>query len=203
MKLDGVFDTVVRALPLPNVAEEGIILAKNYLKDEENQNKIWSIFQNIFSKKNSIVKDIWEVKEKIKDKGVEQGIIEALDIAISNARKNKIISKETANILQNGKEIIADKIANQKEDFLGQEKILNKINDKYNKWEEALKINDIEGMERIGTQIKNDSKKLMPTIELIKKIEDIENTIKLYKNKIVDGETKTTVLENEILNKIA
>lgn len=203
MVLDKAFDTVVRSLPLPSVAEEGLIFAKNFLKDEDNREKIWDAFRSIFNYKGDVIKNAWNIKEIVKEKGAKQGISEALDIVINNAKNSKMITNKTASMLQNGKEIILENILNSKDDLLGQEEILKKINKQYDKWENAMNECDIEKMEVLGKQIKKELENLLPTIDLIKKVENIDNTINLYNNKLFDGKKQVTDLEKEILSRIA
>ena len=85
--------------------------------------------------------------------------------------------------LKEGKEFITEKILKQENMFKGQEKILNSINENYTKWEGLINDNNLERAEKVGEIIKKDCEKILPTIELIKKVENIDNTLMLYKNK--------------------
>lgn len=197
--LDNAFDNIVRATPLPSVAEEGIIGVKNFFKDEENREKICDFFNNIFNKNGKILENIWNVKETIKEKGIKEGISEAIDIVVDNAKSSKNISTLTAKTIKNSKDVIVDNILNKdKENFEKQAKILEKVNDKYAKWEEMIENNKIKEANRLGEEIKKECKKLLPTIELINKINNIDNTTTLLNTK-----NSITQLENEILRKIS
>ena len=203
VNLDNFIDSGIRSLPLPKLAEEGLILAKNYFKEEDNREKIMNFVENIISRGTDFLKDVWNVKDTIKTKGIKEGIGEVVDIAIDNAKEENIISKTIAKTLKEGKEFITEKILKEENLFKGQEKSLNSINENYTKWEGLIKDNNFEKAEKVGEIIKKDCEKILPTIELIKKVENIDNTLMLYKNKNVENGVEFTELEKEILNKIA
>lgn len=199
--LDDFIDFSIRSLPLPKLAEEGLIFAKNYFKDEDNREKVIDFVENILSKGTNFLKDIWKVKDIVKNEGIEEGIGKAVDIAIDNAKEENIISKNIAKTLKEGKVFIVENFLNQEKIFKDQEKILTSINENYIKWEELINNNNFEKAEKIGETIKRDCEKILPTIELIKKVENIDNTLMLYKSK--ENNVEFTELEKEILNKIA
>ncbi len=87
--------------------------------------------------------------------------------------------------------------------FLGQEKILSSIDNKYEKWEELVKMDKIEKAQILGNEIKENCKKLFPTLELIQKVNNIDNVIALSNSKKVAQDNEITNLEKEILQKIA
>lgn len=200
---DKTFNSVVRILPLPEIAEETIILAKDFLKNEEVREKIKNIFDNTLNKDGRIVKNISQIKDTIKEEGLKEGISETIDIVINNLKKSKQIDKNTANLLKDSKDVIIDKaIDNEIENrYKGQEKVLNNINEKYTKWENELKNMNIENMNKIHNQIKNEYKKLIPTVEIIDKIKEMENLNELAKNKIKSGQNNITDIEKEICRK--
>lgn len=201
VNLDNFIDSSIRSLPLPKLAEEGLIFAKNYFKEEDNREKIMDFVENIVSRGTDFLKDVWNVKDTIKTKGIKEGIGKVVDIAIDNAKEENIISKNIAKTLKEGKEFITEKFLKQENMFKGQEKILNSINENYTKWEGLINDNNFEKAEKVGEIIKKDCEKILPTIELIKKVENIDNTLMLYKNK--ENIVEFTELEKEILNKIA
>lgn len=200
---DKTFNTVVRILPLPEIAEEVIILAKDFLKNEEVREKIKDVFDNTLNKDGRIIKNISQIKDTIKEEGLKEGISETIDLVINNLKKSKQIDKNTANLLKDSKDVIIDKaIENEIENrYKGQEKILNNINEKYTKWENEFKNMNTENMDKIYNQIKNEYKKLIPTVEIIDKIKEIENLNELAKNKIKNGENNITDLEKEVCRK--
>ena len=201
INLDNFIDSSIRSLPLPKLAEEGLILVKDYFKDEDNREKVMDFVDNIVSKGTDFFKDVWNVKDIVKTKGIKEGIGKIVDIAIDNAKEKNMISKNIAKTLKEGKEFITEKILKQENMFKGQEKILNSINENYTKWEGLINDNNLERAEKVGEIIKKDCEKILPTIELIKKVENIDNTLMLYKNK--ENSVEFTELEKEILNKIA
>ncbi len=111
---DKVFDGVVRAMPLPGFVEEGVIGIKNILKDENVRENILDIFNNLFNRNGNIVKNIWDVKDTIKEKGIKQGVSQLVDIAITNAKMNKNISTSTAKMLKDSKDIIVEEVLKEK-----------------------------------------------------------------------------------------
>lgn len=201
INLDNFIDSSIRSLPLPKLAEEGLILVKDYFKDEDNREKVVDFVENIVSKGTDFLKDVWNVKDIVKTKGIKEGIGKVVDIAIDNAKEKNMISKNIAKTLKEGKEFITEKILKEENLFKGQEKGLNSINENYTKWERLIKDNNFEKAEKVGEIIKKDCEKVLPTIELIKKVENIDNTLMLYKNK--ENIVEFTELEKEILNKIA
>ena len=92
VNLDNFIDSSIRSLPLPKLAEEGLIFAKNYFKEEDNREKVMDFFENIISKGTNFVKDIWDVKDIVKTEGIKEGIGKVVDIAIDNANGNSLIS---------------------------------------------------------------------------------------------------------------
>ena len=107
--IDNFFDTAIRSLPLPSVAEEGIIVAKNFLKDEDQREKLLDVFQKVINNGGDFIKNIWKVKDTVVDKGIKEGIAETFDMAVEGAKKGKVITKKTADMLQEGKEFLVDK----------------------------------------------------------------------------------------------
>ena len=200
---DKTFNTVVRVLPIPEIAEEVIIATKDFLKNEEVREKIKNIFDNTLNKDGRIIKNISQIKDTIKEEGLKDGISETIDIVINNLKKSKQIDKNTANLLKDSKDVIIDKaIDNEIENrYKGQEKILNNINEKYTKWENEFKNMNIENMNKIHNLIKNEYKKLIPTVEIIDKIKEMENLNKLAENKIKSGQNNITDIEKEICRK--
>lgn len=200
---DKTFNTVVRVLPIPEIAEEAIIATKDFLKNEEVREKIKDIFDNTLNKDGRIIKNISQIKDTIKEEGLKEGISETIDIVISNLKKSKQIDKDTANLLKDSKDVIIDKaIDNEIENiYKGQEKVLNNINEKYIKWENEFKKMNIENMDKIYKQIKSEYKKLIPTVEIIDKIKEMENLNKLAESKIKSGQNSITDIEKEICRK--
>lgn len=202
--LGKVFDGAVRAMPLPNILEEGIIGVKNVLTNDNTRDKILDVFSNLFNKNGNIVKDIWNVKDVIKEKGVQAGVSKAIDLIINNAKTNKNISKEMAQTLKDSKNIIIENIINKKEKgFEGQEKILNSIDKKYDKWENFIKENQLDKANKLGNEIKKEYTQLFPTLDLIQKVNSIDNFSQLYHNKLSSVDNEISNLEKEILQKIA
>lgn len=192
MDLDNIINSAIRALPLPNFVENGIIAIKDSAK---------TFAENVCNK--NTVKDLWNVKDEIKNGGVTAGISKVIDIAINNAKKNNDIDLNTAKILKECKGYLLEKFQKDSDmKLLGQEKILTSIEKKYNNLEEAIENSDIKNINKIKNSIVSDYKKLMPTVELINKVEKLENEVELLNNKPID-QLKVTKLENEILNKIA
>lgn len=192
MDLDNIINSAIRALPLPNFVENGIIAIKDSAK---------TFAENVCNK--NTVKDLWNVKDEIKNGGVTAGISKVIDIAINNAKKNNDIDLNTAKILKECKGYLLEKFQKDSDmKLIGQEKILTSIEKKYNNLEEAIENSDIKNINKIKNSIVSDYKKLMPTVELINKVEKLENEVELLNNKPID-QLKVTKLENEILNKIA
>lgn len=192
MDLDNIVNSAIKALPLPNFVENGIIAIKDSVK---------MFAENVWNK--NTVKDLWNVKDEIKNGGVTAGISKVVDIAINNAKKNNDIDLNTAKILKECKGYLLEKFQKDSDmNLIGQEKILTSIEKKYNKLEDAIEKCDIKNVNKIKNSIVAEYKKLMPTVELIDKVENLENEVELLNNKQTD-QLKVTELEKEILNKIA
>ena len=69
---DKTFNTVVRVLPIPEIAEEVIIATKDFLKNEEVREKIKDIFDNTLNKDGRIIKNISQIKDTIKEEGLKE-----------------------------------------------------------------------------------------------------------------------------------
>ncbi len=201
--LDTAFNTVVKVLPIPDIAENVIIATKDFLKNDEVQEKIKDIFDNTINKDGRIVKNISQIKDTIKEEGLKEGISETIDIVINNLKKSKQIDKNTANLLKDSKDVIIDKAIDKEIEnrYKGQEKILNNINEKYTLWESEFKNMNIENMDKIYNEIKGEYKKLIPTIDIINKIKEMYNLNNLAKNKIKNGENIIDELEKEVCRK--
>lgn len=201
--LDTAFNTVVKVLPISDVAENAIILVKDFLKNDEIRDKIKDTFDNTINKDGRIIKNISQIKDTIKEEGLREGISETIDIVINNLKKSKKINKNTANLLKDSKEVIIDKAIDKEIEnrYKGQEKILKNINEKYCLWENEFKNMNIEKMDKIHSEIKEEYKKLIPTIDIINKIKEMDNLNSLAKNKVKNGENIIDELEKEVCRK--
>lgn len=200
---DKVFNTAVKVLPIPDLAEDAIIAAKDLLKNDEIKDKVKEIFNNTINKDGKIVGNISEIKDAIKQEGIKEGVSKTIDVVINNLKKSKTIDKNTANLLKDSKEYIIDNAINNEieQRYKGQEKVLKNINKKYINWENEFNNLNIEKMERIHKSIQKDYQKLLPTTEILDKIKQIDNLTELAKNKIKNGENSITELEKEICRK--
>lgn len=198
---DKTFDSVVKALPLNKTTENILITAKNILTNDVVQEKVKNVFNNIFNKDNTIISNVQDVKNVIQEKGFMEGISETVNNAIDDL---KDIDSNIVNTLSNCKEMIIDKLIcdEAKSRFEGQEKILNKIDEKYEKWEQALNENDIKSMDKIYKQIEKQYEKLLPTVEVIERVNELKNINELVKNKLANNDYVLTEMEKEICRKV-
>ncbi|MBE5821719.1 MAG: hypothetical protein E7311_03915 [Clostridiales bacterium] len=197
---DKTFDNVVKALPLRKSTETIVITAKNILTNDVVQNKIKNVFDNIFDKNRS-VSDVQDVKNIIEEKGFIGSISDTVTNAINTL---KDVDKNIADKLSDCKDIIIDKLISDetKNRFEGQEKILQKIDEKYNKWEKAFKDGDVKSMDKIYTQIEKQYQKLLPTVKAIEKVNELKNINELVKYKIENKDYTLTEMERELCRKV-
>lgn len=196
---DNLFDSTIRSMPLPNILEEGIIIAKDILRDNESREGLLDTFKNVVGNGESFIKNIWSIKDTIKDKGLKEGISEAFDILVNQSSKEKLITKETASMLKTAKSFLIEELIKEENVFKNQEKYLEDINKKYTEFENCISENNIDKAYKIQDEINRKCEKVLPTIELINKINNMDNTINLIKSK----KDSITQLEKEILSKIA
>lgn len=197
---DKTFDNVVKALPLKKSTETIVITAKNILTNDIVQDKIKNVFDNIFDK-NKSVSDVQDVKNIIEEKGFMESISDTVSNAIETL---KDVDKNIMDKLSDCKDIIIDKliINESKNRFEGQEKVLQKIDDKYKKWEKAFNENDLKLMDKIYKQIERQYENLLPTVRAIEKVNELKNINELVKNKIANKDYTLTDMEKELCRKV-
>ncbi len=200
---DKTFDNVVKVLPIPDLAEAGIIAIKNILTNETLKEKIKSVFDGILNKDGTIFEKLDDIKSVIKQDDIKDGISKTIDIIVNNARKDKKIDTDMATLLKDSKDLIIDKVLDNEIEnrYVGQEKILEKIDKQYTKWEGYFNEMNLDKMNKTYESIKKQFKKLIPTVDIIDKVKEIDNLTLLAKNKIEKGENILTDLEKDLCRK--
>ena len=200
---DKTFDNVVKVLPIPDLAEAGIIAIKNILTNETLKEKIKSVFDGILNKDGTIFEKLDNIKSVIKQDDIKDGISKTIDIIVNNARKDKKIDTDMATLLKDSKDLIIDKVLDNEIEnrYVGQEKILEKIDKQYTKWEGYFNEMNLDKMNKTYESIKKQFKKLIPTVDIIDKVKEIDNLTLLAKNKIEKGENILTDLEKDLCRK--
>ena len=201
--LNKTFDGVVKVLPLPKGTDKVIITAKNIITNDVIQDKVKSVFNKLIGNDNKSIDNLDNVKEVLEEKGFMTEIKETLDAVIQSAKKSKLIDKNTSDLLSSSKDIIIEKLIKDetKSRFEGQEKVLKTIDEKYNKWEQAFNNNDTKAMDKLYNQIEKQYERLLPTLSVVEKVNEIKNLNELAKNKLEVGINEITDLEKEICRK--
>ena len=186
--IDTGLDMGIRFL-LPDMIENQVIniknsLLKNGIKDglKTAIDKAIDFGKNVIGMVTGNFESINQVQSVIKNGGILDSVSNLLESAINKITKKGIITKETGNAINNGKNTILTNISNEIENSF--KKQLNKVEliNKYSSnWQKYYEKQDFDGMTKEYKKIKSALKEIMPlenTIKEARKIENLHNLIK-------------------------
>ena len=182
-------DIGLRAV-LPDLIEEQVIDIKNSLFSEGLQEGINTAINSLKDFAKSALgivtgdfENISQVQNAVEKGGIIDTISNLIDFALDKCMDNGLIDKNTASLIDKGKDVILDNISQNIEGTLTEQiKGIEKL-DKYSEnWNKYYSEKDFEGMEKEYTKIKKQLKELIPLEETLKNAREIENLHTLIKN---------------------
>lgn len=124
-----------------------------------------------------------QAKEVVKNGGIIDSLSIVLKKSVNKAVKNELISKKTGKAIIKGKNTMLDILeSNIENNFVEQQKSLEKIDMHCKNWIKCYNNKDFEGMEKEYNNINSQMKKVLPLEETIKNANKIENLQNLIKN---------------------
>lgn len=128
-------------------------------------------------------KSIEQAKEALKRGDLVGGISNGIDVLINKLVNNKVISKDMANIVKSGKNVILDNVDKGTEkEFENELNELNKLETHIEKWENFYMNKDIKGLNKEYNKIEKIKEKILPLENIINNINKIENLNNLINN---------------------
>jgi len=182
-------DIGLRAL-LPDLIEQQVIDIKNSLFSEGLQEGINTAINSLKDFAKSALgivtgdfENISQVQNAVEKGGIIDTISSLIDFALDKSMDKGLIDKNTASLIDKGKDVILDNISQNIEGTLTEQiKGIEKL-DKYSEnWNKYYNQKDFEGMEKEFTKIKKQLKELIPLEETLKNAREIENIHTLIKN---------------------
>lgn len=182
-------DIGLRAL-LPDLIEQQVIDIKNSLFTEGLQEGINTAINSLKDFAKSALgivtgdfENISQVQKAVEKGGIIDTISNLIDFALDKSLDKGLIDKNTASLIDKGKDVILDNISQNIEGTLTEQiKGIEKL-DKYSEnWNKYYNEKDFDGMEKEYTKIKKQLKELIPLEETLKNAREIENIHILIKN---------------------
>ena len=182
-------DIGLRAL-LPDLIEQQVIDIKNSLFSEGLQEGINTAINSLKDFAKSALgivtgdfENISQVQNAVEKGGIIDTISNLIDFALDKSLDKGLIDKNTASLIDKGKDVILDNISQNIEGTLTEQiKGIEKL-DKYSEnWNKYYNEKDFDGMEKEFNKIKKQLKELIPLEETLKNAREIENIHTLIKN---------------------
>lgn len=194
---------------LPDVIENQIIDIKDIMINQGFKEGINTAVKSAIDLGKSAMgiltgnfENISQAHTAVKKGGILDTVSNALDTTLKTATKNKVISKDTSNLIKKGKNAILNTVSNRIEDtFMNQVKSTERVGKYISNWNECYKKEDLDGMQREYKKIKTQLKELMPIEQTIQQARKIENIQTLIQNK--NGDFNLSEEEIELANKLA
>ncbi len=137
-----------------------------------------------------------QVKDVIKKGGLIDSISDVLDWGIDKAKEKKLINKNTAGIIEKGKDTILNTVNNNIENTMtSQIESIEKIDKYIESWITSYKNQDFDNMEKQYKKIEKELKTVVPLENVLTKTRELENLHQLIKNKGGDFNLSNEELE--------
>lgn len=142
-----------------------------------------------------------QVQNVVKKGGLIDSVSSVLDWGIDKAKDNGLISKQTANVIEKGKDTVLDAVNNSIENNLtSQIKSVENIDKYISNWSEYYKNQDFNNMEKQYKKMEKELENVLPLEKVITKARQVENLHELIKNK--GGDFNLSKEELELANKL-
>ena len=182
-------DIGLRAL-LPDLIEQQVIDIKNSLFNEGLQEGINTAINSLkdFAKSAMGIvtgdfENISQVQNAVEKGGIIDTISYVIDFALDKCMDKGLIDKNTATLIDKGKDVILGNISKNIEGELTEQiKGIEKLDRYSENWNKYYNEKDFAGMEKEYTKIKKQLKELIPLEETLKNAREIENIHTLIKN---------------------
>lgn len=157
-----------------------------------------SVLKKKFGINFSTFNNMKDTLEAVMDGNLKDALKQGSDIALDGVDKLDNITKSAIKTVKNT--VIDKTIDNEKYEILNkQTKILNRIGDNCDKFNEALKINDEKTMKNKINSIKKDMKEIIPIRETINKAQAVLDKYSLWQSK---GNIALTEEETSLIDKL-
>lgn len=162
------------------------------------ESAVKGILKKKFKINYSTFNDAKEALNDVLDGNMKDAVKNGVDVVID---KLPFLDATAKTAIKSVKNAIIDKtIDSEKYEIVNkQTKLLNRISDNCEKFDEAMKINDEKKMKSVVNSIKKDMKEILPIRETISKAQSVLDKYSLWENK---GKEELTVEENELVEKL-
>ncbi len=182
-------DIGIKAL-LPNFIEDEVINIKDSLVTDGFKAAVDTAIDEATNLGKSLMgivsgtfENVSQIKEATEKGGLIDSISDLLDDAISFAKKQEWISKDTANLLKKGKKAIVDTVEEGIDNTLSKQiEAVEKIDNYIEKWQKYYEEQNFTNMEYQYNKIQEYLEEVIPLEETITKARTIENLHELIKN---------------------
>ncbi len=200
-------DIGLRAI-LPEIVEDQIIDIKNVMINCGLKEGIDTAIKSAIDLGKSAIgivtgkfENLSQVHTAIKKGGIIDSLSNVINNVVTQADKNKLISKGTSRLIKKGKNAILDTIsANLEDKFLGEVKALEKVSKYIENWKNYYHTKNLAGMEKEYKKLQKQISEITPLQVTINEARKIENIHSLLKNKGVDYELSEE--EKELVNRL-
>ena len=188
---------------LPNFLEDEVIEIKNTIINDgfkEGVNETLNSCKDIGKSFKGIITGNFENMDQlniaVKKGGLIDTISKGIDTSLKIAVESDLLDKNISKIIKSGKNILLDSVSsNLEEGVKEQVKNIEKLKEHSEKWQNAFENKDFSQMKKSYTFVKKYSEKVMPTVEVINKANEIENIQKLLENNGGNFDIEETKLE--------
>lgn len=199
--VNNVVDIALKSV-LPDAIEDQVVDIKNSFLENgisEGINTIVSTIKDYGKSALGIIsgnfENVTQLKMSVKSGGVIPMVSKVLDSTINVVQEKGIISKGVAKSIKKIKNDLLKYVKNNLSDTLKeQEKYNSKLELYSNNWKEAYENRDFKAMEKAYKKLKEYMEKVMPTEEIYKEGQFIENV----HNRIISKNEKMELSENEL-----
>ena len=205
--INGGIDFGLKAI-LPDVIEDEIIEIKDSIISDGFSAGIKTAIDNVIDMGKSVLgiftgkfDNMSQIKDVIKKGVLIDSVSDVLDWGIDKAKENKLINKNTANIIEKGKDTILNTVNNNIENNMtSQIESIEKIDKYISNWTTYYQNQDFNNMEKQYKKIEKELKNVVPLENVLIKTRQLENLHELIKNK--GGDFNLSKEELELANKL-
>lgn len=163
---------------------------------------IEAVLKGVLKKKFGInfstFNEMKDTLDSVMNGDLKEALKTSSDAAIDSLKKLDGVTRTTIKTVKNA--VIDKTIDSEKYEIINkQTKLLNRISNNCEKFNEAMKLNDEKTMKSKASSIKKDMKEILPIRETISKAQAVLDKYSLWQNK---GNMALTTEENELIDKL-